>query len=160
MSNSLVTQLYTATALTFEELGFILPSSELQDSQKAAALEAAVGVSFTGPMEGRLVLAVYGGILPTVVANMLGDEEAFQVNSQHDALGELANVICGNVLPGIAGDRATFILGTPQLVPAKSLVQTEELPTIEVNVGLDEGRAVVYLYVKGGLASLPGELAA
>jgi hypothetical protein len=160
MSKSLETRLYTATALTFEELGFILPSSELLDVQKAAAFEAAVGVTFSGPFQGRLILAVYGGILPTMLANMLGEEEAVSLGAQHDALGELANVICGNILPGIAGDRATFDLGSPTPLPLKALRPPDDPPTIEVNVGLEEGRAAVYLHVKGGLGALPGEKAA
>lgn len=160
MSSSLKTQLYTATALTFEELGFILPASELNEDQWSSAMDAAVTVPFEGPLRGRLELEVFGGILRIVVANMLGAGDGRSIESQHDALGELANVICGNILPALAGDQATFNLGTPRLVPAASLSRLHQTPTVGVDVGLDKGRASVFLYIEGGPGVLSGTPAA
>jgi CheY-specific phosphatase CheX len=154
MSNLLETQLYKATGRTFEELGFMLPTSELEAEQQAARTEAAVEIAFKGPFAGRLVLAVSGGILPGIVSNMLGEDGAASESSQQDALGELANVICGNVLPGIAGNRVTFDL-TPPLLIDPGQIQAAAKPSCAVHVGIGQGRADVYLFIQAGPAS-PG----
>ncbi len=145
MNSSLETELYRATALTFEELGFMLPSAELRKEQERARFEAAVGIDFHGEFCGRLVLSVCGGILPSIVQNMLGEGDSKPDRSARaDALGELANVICGNVLPGIAGSRATFSLDPPRLVPEAEAKRGGPEVT-RVRVGLERGRAEVVL---------------
>jgi CheY-specific phosphatase CheX len=129
----------------------MLPSFDLNDAQKRARPDAAVEIAFRGVFSGRLVLTVSGPILAVVAGNMLGeDESAMPREAQLDALGELANVICGNVLPEIAGDRETFSLTPPVLLteipgPLKARAGTVG----EVLVGLDDGRAEVRLYLEG-----------
>jgi CheY-specific phosphatase CheX len=132
-------------------LGFILPSFDLNDAQKRARPDAAVEITFRGIFSGRLVLTVSGPILAVVVGNMLGEDESeMPREAQLDALGELANVICGNVLPEIAGDRETFSLTPPVLlaeIPGPSAAWAGIVG--EVRVGLDDGRAEVRLYLEG-----------
>jgi len=129
----------------------MLPCSEMEEEQKAASPDTAVEVDFRGPFSGRLILAVSGGILPGIVANMLGEDEAASAGSQSDALGELANVICGNVLPLVAGDRLTFDLASPRLFDSATLPALGR-PTTEVHVGIEEGRADVYLFLQSALS--------
>jgi hypothetical protein len=102
-------------------------------------------VAFHGPVEGRLVLSISGNVLPSMVANMLGEEGAPGPEVMEDALGELANVICGNVLPGIAGGQETF-----HLDPPRPMAVGGASPSAEVHVGLGPGRADVLLFVKQG----------
>jgi CheY-specific phosphatase CheX len=151
MSSWLETRLFRATVRTFEDLGFILPSSDLNDAQKGARPDAAVEIAFRGIFSGRLVLRVFGPILSVVVGNMLGEDESeMPREAQLDALGELANVICGNVLPAIAGDRETFALTPPALLTEISGPRPAWAGIVsEVLVGLDEGRAEVRLYLEG-----------
>ncbi len=131
----------------------MLPSSDLNDAQKRARPDAAVAITFRGRFSGRLVLTVSGPILAVVVGNMLGEEESeMPREAQLDALGELANVICGNVLPEIAGDREPFSLTPPELlaeIPGPLKAQVGIVG--EVLVGLDDGRAEVRLYLEGEL---------
>ena len=151
MSSWLETRLFRATARTFEDLGFMLPSSDLNDAQKRARPDAAVEIAFKGIFSGRLVLTVSGPILAVVAGNMLGEDESeMPREAQLDALGELANVICGNVLPEIAGDRETFALTPPVLLAEIPGSPAAWAGTVgEVRVGLDEGRAEVRLYLEG-----------
>lgn len=151
MSSWLETRLFRATVRTFEDLGFILPSFDLNDAQKRMRPDAAVEITFQGTFSGRLVLTVSGPILAVVAGNMLGEDESeITREAQLDALGELANVICGNVLPEIAGDRETFRLTPPML-----LTDVSGTPAVwagivgDVRVGLDEGCADVKLYLEG-----------
>jgi hypothetical protein len=50
---------------------------------------------------------------------MLGEDEdtVLPEQQQHDALGELANVICGNVVQALAGPQPVFRLDSPRIDP-------------------------------------------
>jgi CheY-specific phosphatase CheX len=142
MSTRLETELYKAATLTFEEMGFLLPTSEMDEKQLNAQVEAEVSIEFEGPFSGKLLVRVCGGLLPVIAANMLGEEEVSSKNLQYDALGEIANVICGNMLPGIAGSDKVFHVGAPVIGESIDLP-----PVAEVQVGLGEGRADLLLFV-------------
>ena len=142
MSKKLETELFKAATLTFEELGFLLPTPEIDEQQLNAQVEAAVSVDFEGPFSGKLLVRICGGLLPIITANMLGEEDIPSKNLQYDALGEIANVICGNMLPGIAGSKDVFHVSAP--IMAESI---DSPPVAEVQVGLGLGRADLLLFV-------------
>ncbi len=131
----------------------MMPSSDLNDAQRALRPDAAVEVTFQGPFRGRLVLVVSGPVLSEVAGNMLGEEPAeASREAQLDALGELANVICGNVLPEIAGDLETFALTPPALlaqIPGGPTPGADAIGVVQV--GLDEGSAEVRILLEGEL---------
>jgi len=137
-------------------LGFIVPSLDLTARQRAGADSDAVEVRFRGPIEGRLVLRTGGAILPAIVANMLGEDAGAVPNAERDALGEMANVICGNVLPEFAGNDATFNLDAPRWIAAPN-APAAEAPAAHarVLVGVGPGRAEVQLYINGAAAGQP-----
>lgn len=139
------TALYQAAALTFEELGFLFPNEDLEPGQQTAAVDGVVSVDFQGPFNGSLILQVCGDILPTITANMLGEHEVPAIALQHDVLGELGNVVCGNALPLIAGREVVFRLSPPCVL---STAPALENPAAQVQIGLEEGRADVFLFVK------------
>jgi chemotaxis protein CheY-P-specific phosphatase CheC len=145
MGNRLESELFKAATLTFQELGFLLPTPEINEQQLNAQVEGAVSVEFEGPFSGELLVRVCGGLLPIIAANMLG-EEGEKVSSkslQYDALGEIANVICGNMLPGIAGSKDVFRVNAPKIAENIDLLP----PVAEVQVGLGEGRADLLLFI-------------
>ncbi len=142
MSKKLERELYKAATLTFEGLGFLLPTSEISEQQLNAQVEAAVSVEFEGPFSGKLLVRVCGGLLPIIAANMLGEENVQSKNLQYDALGEIVNVICGNMLPGIAGSKDVFHVSPPKMAESMDLP-----PVAEVQVGLGLGRADLLLFV-------------
>ncbi len=149
MSGDTTAKLYQAAALIFEELGFFFAEVDLTEEQEEAPLEGAARVRFVGPMTGLIEVRIAGGIMGEIAANMLGQDEPPGVEVQRDALGELTNVICGNLLPALAGARGVFDLSQP-LVAARS-EEIGEAPDWEravlVKMGLDEGRAEVLLIV-------------
>jgi CheY-specific phosphatase CheX len=148
------TALLQAAVLTFEELCFLFPDTELTAEQRQAPIDATVCVHFRGPFEGTLQVTLCGQMLPTVAANMLGDDEPPVVTQQHDALGEIANVICGNLLPGIAAPQAVFQLDTPQLLdPAATPLTQPEDSVADVQLGLDQGRVDLRLQVEMAAAN-------
>ena len=142
MNKKLETELYKAATLTFEELGFLLPTPEIDEQQLNARVEASVSIDFEGPFSGHLLVRICGGLLPILAANMLGEEGTPSKNLQYDALGEIANVICGNMLPGIAGSKDVFHVDPPKMAESPDLP-----PVAEVQVGLGPGRADLLLFV-------------
>lgn len=139
------TALYQAAALTFEELGFLFPNEDLEPGQQTAAVDGLVSVDFQGPFNGSLILRVCGDILPTLAANMLGEDESPTIALQHDVLGELGNVVCGNALPLIAGREVVFRLSPPCVLSTSPVLENAAAQT---QIGLEEGRADVFLFVK------------
>lgn len=135
--------LQSAATSTFEELTFLLPSAELDEAQAAAAAVASVVVPFGGDRAGALGMRVYGPLLPQLAANMLGSGEPPTLAMQCDALGELANVICGNVLPAVAGSQAVFRLSPPQVQLGAGGWPASGCDSVVL--GLEEGRVELRL---------------
>lgn len=133
-----------ALTATFEELALICPDTRLSDKQSEAMVDVAVSVSFNGPLSGRLVLRASSEILPGVAENMLGADGEYPLAVQRDALGELANVICGNLLPMIGGAESVFVLSAPH-----EYVTGGEphrcTPVARSSIGIEDGRAVAQL---------------
>lgn len=148
MSSTTAQFLSRATTATFEELALLFPEKELSPEQAAAPLDVAVSVEFRGPLTGRLVVRASQCILPAIAANMLGAEESKQLPLQRDALGEVGNVICGHVLPLIAGSDKIFHLAAPLVVDGAALPHRDhDAPTARVEVGVEDGRAEAVLYL-------------
>jgi hypothetical protein len=105
---------------TLERLAFLFASpAEETQAFRESSLEK-VRVDFTGPFTGGMELALSASLLAELAANMLGTGEgtALSADEQRDALRELANVVCGNLLPAIAGSAQEFNIHTPYLASA------------------------------------------
>jgi len=146
MESQLKEKLYKASARTFEDLAFLLPSETPGEAQAAQPVERAVLVRFSGPFSGRLVLKVSGGLPQALAANMLGEDGPAPEGAKADALKEAANVICGNYLPEIAGPREVFRLEAPELIePAPAGPEV----SARAELGVEEGRCEVEFYAEG-----------
>jgi hypothetical protein len=139
-----------AAAATFEELAYAFAErTDVQDTPRGD--DGIATVSFSGPVCGRIVVAMGGGALPSLAANMLGQEEAPTAVVQRDALGEVANVICGNVLPRVAGSTAVFSLGAPNAEPSWAAACARGgVPAARVAFALEGGRADIALFLEAG----------
>ncbi|MFN8138449.1 MAG: chemotaxis protein CheX [Fimbriimonadales bacterium] len=140
--------LLEAAILTFEDFGFLFASEEVSEAQMAAEPSAAATVHFTGHRDGSIVVELSGDLLPRLSANILGEDEAPSAITQLDALGEVTNVICGNLLPSVEGKDKVFNLGAPQYgASAKDLVANQN-PAATATIGLEEGKANLYLFLE------------
>jgi chemotaxis protein CheY-P-specific phosphatase CheC len=146
---SLLRESLAATAtLTFEDMCFFVVSPLLTDEQRDAPADAAVQVRFRGPLSGRLVVRLSTRTLPVLASNMLGDVDG-SPTMQRDALGEVANVICGNLLPIIGGTDAIYTIDPAQPTVILRMIGPE--PQAYVHLGLEEtGRADLLLYIDSG----------
>ena len=150
MTAELTLQLKQAAVSTFEQLGFLLADDEVNEDQAAAPISGSSRVRFRGPKSGALEIEIAGNFLSELANNMLEVEGEPTHEVIMDALGEVTNVICGNVLPSLSGPNAVFDLSAPEpsaepLPPSASTEGT----VAKVAVGLDEGRAEVTLRLYG-----------
>lgn len=122
MNPALSRKLVEVTADTLEKLAFLFtfPAEDVpaMDEQN----QEIVRVDFDGPFGGGMELSLPSSALTELAVNMLGaeDGETLSAAQQRDALKELVNVVCGNVLPVLAGHVAEFSLRPPYLVSGDS----------------------------------------
>ncbi len=152
--------LLRAATSTFEELALLLAAPAPADAP-APDVSAAATVPFDGPRRGRVAVGVSASLLPSIAANMLGFDATPDAALQRDALGELANVVCGNVVPSLTGDGAAFRLGAPSAANGACALATQpgERLLAELALVTDDGDALVRLFLRLGPAS-PGSTTA
>lgn len=142
--------LYRVAESVLERLAFIFSFPAMERDEISLESAAASSVSFSGPFAGSIVLAVTDRALPEIAENMLGlpEGEGLSVEQQHDALKELVNVICGNLLPEIAGKQAVFDFDMPCILSGKIPAEekTGEKRTSVAKLDLERGRCDVILF--------------
>ena len=134
--------LYQASISTFEDLGLMFPIEGTEEITPPADAVARVGVRFSGGFTGQIILEVEECVLPAIASNMLGEDGPVEPQMMQDALGEMANVICGNALPAIAGRSEVFKLESP-----KSIDRPLGTPRAKAHLLFEEGKANVYIFV-------------
>lgn len=148
--------IYQVAEDVLEKLAFLFSFREEERHSMDYGSAVVASVSFTGQFEGRLVMAISSEVLPELAANMLGIEEETSMEEQQDALKELINVVCGNLLPELAGRKKLFNVNAPQIL---SLDETQALaeekrPAATAKLALEEGQCDLVLYLdddyKGG----------
>jgi CheY-specific phosphatase CheX len=127
---------------------------ELAAPQEAPPPDAGAVVRFTGPVSGCLTIAVHAGLGRAIAAQMLGGDDP-GAEQQQDALGEIANVICGNMLPSLGNGSGHFKIGQPRpLAPGSPAQAALGRPAVTAVINLEAGRADLALHL-GDAA--PGE---
>lgn len=122
-----------------ERLCFMIPTPASLvplSTNPAIASMTTVCIHFDGPFSGRLELALSPELVDVVTGNMLGEDGPHPQETRDQAICELANIACGNLLPLIAGRDAIFDLGTPE---AHVRLPVGSLPDASVRVRFEEG---------------------
>ena len=146
MSSALSNSLRQAAVSTFEQVVFLLPDTPPDAQQRAREVRAVATIAFSGPAHGVLQVRACEGLLPRLTANMLGQEIESEI-VQLDALGEIANIICGQIFPHL--DPISAFEQKPPEVAACEGVSESSLPAAvaQIELGLDTSRADVLLYL-------------
>jgi CheY-specific phosphatase CheX len=155
MEQNLRGHLYHSAVRIFEELTFMFTDSDLEPAQSEAPFEAGASVRFRGPLEGKLTVYLFGNVLSALSSNMLADAENPNREMQLDALKEVVNVICGNLLPLVAGKGAVFDLNPPDIVTSVEPQEEDGLEDHVSVIGLEGGRAELVLHVVNANGSSP-----
>ena len=161
MKERLKEALLQAATETLEKLAFMFVFPEDEGDDAATGPMVGVSVAFTGPFEGQLFMTVSAGVLPEMAANMLGVDEEMETTSdqQYDALKETINVICGNLLPAIAGEEAVFNIRMPTILSGSDALdkptgaEQGAEPVCQVTLSFEEGRCQLDLFVEGEILS-------
>ena len=146
--------LYQVTEDVLGKLAFMFtfPEDERELIESNSVLTASV--SFEGLYKGTLVMIISDHVLPELTGNMLGIEEDETTTSeqQHDALKELINVICGNLLPEIAGKEAIFKVGMPRIFLNQIPSFTGLTSVSSAKLAIEDGECDIHLYIEGELS--------
>ncbi len=134
----------------FESLAYMFPMPSEDDEPAFAGPMVSAGVAFTGPFGGALALSIERGMLTELTGNMLGEMDAAELTEaqQADGFGELLNVVCGNLLPRLAGEQAVFDVHAPRVFGDEPIPETLDGRSVRarVELELDSGKAVAILY--------------
>lgn len=138
-------------AATLERLAFLFAAPAEGEPEPAAAPMLGARLEFRGPISGAIAIAMATPAAGELAANMLGlpDGEAPDEAARADALKELLNVICGNLLPAVAGETAEFSLGAPELAGAEE-DGPAGAPDAACRLQLDGGLCRIALRLDGG----------
>lgn len=121
-SEDKTTILYNTAARVFESTAFAFVDPPLPETEEALQGDCiAYHIPFEGAFAGAILMKM-GAALPDILtSNMLATEpdDAETKDQSMEAMGELLNIICGNVLPLIAGPVEEFILFSPRAISEK-----------------------------------------
>jgi CheY-specific phosphatase CheX len=110
-------------------------------------------VGFEGPFGGSVSLTIPDAAVPEIVANMLGNDDGGPptVQQQCDAVGELANVMCGNLVQALAGPEPVFRLEAPKVATDLTAAGSESASGVvtSARVPLENGWAELSLVLNG-----------
>jgi len=142
--NPLNDKLRQITLEAFESLCRLFPEMEGNESAEAPYSEA-VAVEFSGPVRGIFYLYFQSRLRRAVAEAML--ESAPTTQQEEDAMKEMANVICGNMLPYVVGPEPVFTLSPPRRESLSEKRASTET-TVSTQVIFPQGAAEmsVFLY--------------
>ena len=103
-----------------EKLAFMFGDPvEKEDLPEAGEKYLEARIDFAGVMSGDLTLAAPADICVEISANILGvdEDDVPAMGQSDDALRELLNITCGNLVTAMAGEEAVFDLSPPVVRP-------------------------------------------
>lgn len=137
--------LYKVAVEVFERGGLLAVPPEETPSSSPPPSERA-RVDFKGPVNGALLVKTYGNLLPAL-ARQMADGKNAGTDVQIDALKEISNIICGNILPYAVGPHCILRIGPPLAGdPARDPAPPEWILWGQTKVLFPEGRIELQLY--------------
>jgi len=141
-------------AESLEKLAFIFSFPATDDDEMDYDSAVAARVFFKGPFSGKLVIITSNQILVELTSNMLGidDDEKTTRGQQDDALKETTNIICGNILPALAGEEEVFHIDTPEIISGADEIKNEieggnaQKPAGAAELAIDDEKCALYLF--------------
>ncbi len=132
------------TSKSLEELCFLIPASD-DVGFEDEPVTAAAFVAFAGPTTGIVLIEMRGQLLQEIASNMLGDDASEA--ARRDALGEVANILCGHIVPVVWGVEAVFSLRRPEFPEDLGAALKTREAFAAGSVAFDSGSADVTLFV-------------
>jgi CheY-specific phosphatase CheX len=150
MKSKIEKVLEEAAVNTFEDICFMYQVPELKDIQKNLTLEAAAEVKYRGDYTGKLLIETRGGLFSAIAANILSINSPSSLQKR-DALGEIANIICGNVVTSLGRSKLGYKIESPKSLKKDELLKEKRQgkPLVEITINFNEGRADIKFFVDG-----------
>jgi CheY-specific phosphatase CheX len=106
-------------------------------------------VTFNGSATGAMRIAASDDLYDALAANMLG-ENTSNKEEKDSALCELANIICGNIVPYFAKNGKICVINPPQISGAdqRDFYSNDTYEHEQIRVFVDEGIAEISIYFK------------
>ncbi len=143
--------LIESTVKTLEDLCFMYQEPELKDAQENLPLEAAAEVKYrSDDFTGKLVIETRGGLFSAIATNILSIDNP-STKQKKDALGEMANIICGNVVPSLGEGGREYKIEAPRSLNKDDLLKEKlrEEPVAAITLNFNDGRVDIKLFVDG-----------
>lgn len=154
--NPVESRLFETAATTLEQTCFLFLLPDAPEGEPPLD-EVAMYVDYDGPFRGRLAVSTGPEQNRVIASSMLGVRDPGAIE-RADALGEVANIIGGNILPLLA-DQATFRMSSlgpcDPLDPGAGLAKPGHA---RVELFLEEGRVTVWLFWTPSIALNPEAL--
>jgi CheY-specific phosphatase CheX len=151
MNNDLETKIYDSAIRTFEMMCYMFPLDEdeidggdtCMDDSCLTAL-----VTFDGASDGGMIIRSNSDLVDAIAVNMLGSDEATPEQKQ-GALCEIANIVCGNIIPHFSDGEKISYIRPPGIVacgddPHARFSGMEKAGPVRIY--MDEGRADIVVY--------------
>ena len=108
-----VEALRTGLVLAMERLCFASAEGFSDEPPGGDTVDAFV--AFRGPTSGAVAIAIPRAALGRFVTALLVPEAAEDPLARADFVAEIANIVCGNVVPRIFGRNSVYVLAPPEL---------------------------------------------
>jgi hypothetical protein len=148
MKKKIENALEEATVGTFEDICFMCPAPELKDAQQNLKVEAAAEVKYRGNFTGKLLIETRGEIFAAIAANILS-VDCPTAKQKKDALGEIANIICGNIVPYLGTGGHGYKIESPRFLSKDELLKqkSQVKPLAELIFNFSQGRVDIKFFV-------------
>jgi CheY-specific phosphatase CheX len=148
MKTKISKALEEATISTFEDTCFMYAVPELKKIQNNLKSEAASEVRYKGDYTGKLLVETSGGLFSAIAANILSNDNPTP-RQKKDALGEIANIICGNIVTCLGRGKHGYKIESPMFLSKSKMGKEEEKnkPLSEITLNFNEGRVDVKFFV-------------
>ena len=113
--NKLSEALFDTACSVLEEGAYVLVDPPGEEIQAASGPANAARVEFHGHFAGALLREVPEELALEMAQNMLNEPDDSE-GAARDAVKELLNMVCGSLLPAIAGTEPEFAIGAPEEV--------------------------------------------
>ncbi|NGP87418.1 chemotaxis protein CheX [Fodinibius halophilus] len=150
MSENYKNKIHDIAVNTFEVTCYMFPLEEweMEDDPITEVPKDGIQsvVGFNGAAEGEMVITPTQELLTAIAANMLGEDSPSD-EQKSGALGEIANIICGNLVPIFASNDKICYLDPPKIIEGGfDDAGSPKLHEETVLVYLDEGTAEITVH--------------
>lgn len=135
---------------TFEDLALLFTHGTVEEQDADAPFACAARVAFAGPQDGFVDVRASHDVAVAAARNMLADDSV-GADLGFDAIAEIANVICGNLVPTLAAREAVYRLDAPVRAPLTPPPHADAC----VELAVETGRVQVCLVLTGPAAASP-----